>query len=325
MAIIQKFKPYNGKHCETTATGCLLLHENIQLSEPMMLGLSQGFGFIYWKMNFMNLPFIGGRSKPFDLTRMLCLNANIELDSRVTTSKNKAWKNITDFIDNDIPVGLQVDCYHLEHFKHSFHFAGHFITVYGYDHNYAYIYDTGNKYKVSLENLEKARFEKGPMAAKALSYTIRNTVVTIPYIDIIPKALNEIAEGFLNPPLQCFGYLGIQKLGKEMLTWLKCTPNPKIDLVDQSGMMENAGTGGAIFRNFYRDFLFECMVYFPKNTNIKAGADLYSDAALNWTEIASLIKKAGEELDFQYMEKASDLCLKTALIEKKAMELLIQI
>ncbi|MBL7006933.1 MAG: hypothetical protein ISR78_07630 [Spirochaetia bacterium] len=67
---------------------------------------------------------------------------------------------------------LQVDCYHLEHFKHSFHFAGHFITVYGYDQNYAYIYDTGNRYKVSLENLEKARFEKGPMAAKALSYTI---------------------------------------------------------------------------------------------------------------------------------------------------------
>ncbi len=31
-----------------------------------------------------------------------------------------------------------------------------------------------------------------------------------------------------------------------MLTWLKCTPNPKTDLVDQSGMMENAGTGGAI-------------------------------------------------------------------------------
>ena len=52
---------------------------------------------------------------------------------------------------------------------------------------------------------------------------------------------------------------------------------------------------------------------------------MYRDAALNWTEIASLIKKAGEELDFQYLEKASDLCLKTALIEKKAMELLIQI
>lgn len=325
MAIIQKFKPYNGKHCETTATGCLLLHENTQLSEPMMLGLSHGFGFIYWKMNFMNLPFIGGRSKPFDLTKVLCLNANIELDSRVTTSKNKAWKNITDFIDNDVPVGLQVDCYHLEHFKHSFHFAGHFITVYGYDQNYAYIYDTGNKYKVSLENLEKARFEKGPMAAKALSYTIRKKIVTIPYMDIIPKALHEIAEGFLNPPLKCFGYLGIQKLGKEMLTWLKCTPNPKIDLVDQSGMMENAGTGGAIFRNFYRDFLFECMEYFPENTNINAGAELYRDAALNWTEIASMIKKAGEELDFKYLEKASDLCLKTALIEKKAMELLIQI
>jgi hypothetical protein len=325
MAIIQDFKTYNGKHCETTATGCLLLHEDIQLSEPMMLGLSHGFGFIYWKMNFMNLPFIGGRSKPFDLTRVLCLNANIDLDSRVTTSKNKAWKNISEFIDNEKPVGLQVDCYHLEHFKHSFHFAGHFITIYGYDQDYAFIYDTGKKYKVSLDNLEKARFEKGPMAAKALSYTIRKNKITIPYNEIIPKAIHEIAEGFLNPPLKCFGYLGIQKLGKEMLTWLKCTPNPKTDLVDQSGMMENAGTGGAIFRNFYRDFLLECMEYFPENSNLKTGAELYRDAARNWTEIAKLIKKAGENIEYKYLEKASEICLETALIEKEAMEHLIKI
>jgi hypothetical protein len=90
-------------------------------------------------------------------------------------------------------------------------------------------------------------------------------------------------------------------------------------------MMENAGTGGAIFRNFYRDFLFECMEYFPENKNIKTGAELYRAAATNWTEIAQLIKKAGETIEFSYLEKASKLCFETALIEKEAMELLIKI
>lgn len=275
MVTVKDFKIFEGKHCETTATECLLLHENFNISEPMLLGLSQGFGFIYWKMSFMNLPFIGGRSKPFDLTRMFCKNMGFEIDERETTSKKKAWLNISDFIDNGTPVGLQVDCYHLEHFKHAFHFAGHFIAVYGYDFSHAYVFDTGKKYKVSLENLEKARFEKGSMSAKALSYTIRKGENISSIKTVIPKALHEVAQGFLNPPLKCFGYLGIHKLGNEMIKWIDCTPNPKKDLYDQADLMENGGTGGAIFRNFYRDYLYECLNYLPGNTNIKKGADLY--------------------------------------------------
>lgn len=323
MAIIEDFRIYAGRHCETSATGCLLSREDIRISEPMMLGLGRGFGFIYWKMKFMALPFIGGRSKPFDLTRTLCADANIRLDARETSSSRKAWRNVADFIDDGIPVGLQVDCFHLEHFKHSFHFAGHFIAVYGYDLDHAYVCDTGGKYKVSLENLEKARFEKGSMSAKALSYTVKKGPKEIPLREMIPASIHAIAEGFLNPPLKCFGYLGIEKLGKEMLTWLACTPNPKADLLDQALMMEDAGTGGAIFRNFFRDFLIECLEYYPGNARLEAGASLYKTAASNWTQIARLIKKAGESMDFASLKEASDICLRTALIEKEAMEHII--
>jgi len=160
MVTVIDFKAFEANHCETAVTKSLLRHENFDISEPMMLGLSQGFGFIYWKMGFMNLPFIGGRAKPFELTRMFCKNMGLELDERETTSKKKAWLNISEPINRGVPVGLQLDCYHLEHFKHSFHFAGHFVTVYGYDSNHVYVFDTGKSYKVSLENLEKARFVK---------------------------------------------------------------------------------------------------------------------------------------------------------------------
>ena len=325
MSIINNFKTFEAKHCETAATKSLLLHEDFNISEPLMLGLSQGFGFIYWKMSFMNLPFIGGRAKPVELTRMFCKNMGLELDIRETTSKKKAWINITDFIDRGVPVGLQLDCYHLEHFKHSFHFAGHFLSVYGYDSNYAYIFDTGKKYKVSLENLEKARFEKGSMAAKARSYTIKVGDTITPIKTVIPNALHEIAKDFLNPPLKCFGYFGIHKLGNEMINWLDTTPNPKGDLYDQADLMENGGTGGAIFRIFFRDFLYECLEYLPGNMCIKKAADLYKMAAVNWTDIAHLIKKTGESGERRYLEKASQLCIHTADIEKDAMKLLCDV
>lgn len=324
MATINNFTAFDAKHCETAATKSLLSREGFDISEPMMLGLSQGFGFIYWKMSFMNLPFIGGRAKPFELTRMLCSNLGLELDEKETASKNRAWLNITEPIDKGIPVGLQLDCYHLEHFKHSFHFAGHFIAVYGYDSQYAYVFDTGKKYKVSLENLDKARFEKGPMAAKARSYTVRKGVKLTPIKTVIPKAVKEIAKEFLNPPLKCFGYSGIHKLGIEMQKWLEAAEDPKKDLYDQASLMEDGGTGGAIFRNLFRDFLYECLEYLPGNMVINRAAGLYKQAAINWTEIAHLIKKAGDTLEKGYLEEASRICVRTALIEKEAMELLYE-
>ncbi len=322
MKVLHDFPVLPAKHCETGATKTLLMQEGFDFSEPMMLGLSQGFGFIYWKMSFMNLPFIGGRSKPFDLTRVFCENMGFKVEERQTTSRKKAWENVKEFVDQDIAVGLQVDCYHLEHFHHSFHFAGHFISVYGYDSTHAYVYDTGKKYKVSLENLEKARFEKGSMAAKARSYTIRKGDVPSNIKDVIVQSVQVIADGFLNPPLKCFGYKGIEKLGMEMLKWLEVTPNPKKDLSDQAELMESGGTGGAIFRNFFRDFLYECLEYFPGNLEIIKAADLYKQAAINWSLIAGLIVKAGDSNENKYLEEASQICMETALIEKEAMELL---
>jgi len=322
MGIISNFQAFDARHCETAATKSLLLHNGCDISEPMMLGLSQGFGFIYWKMSFMNLPFIGGRSKPFELTRVFCRNLGIEWEEKETASRKKAWQNVYESIDRGIPVGLQLDCYHLEHFHHSFHFAGHFLSVYGYDSTHAYVFDTGKTFKVSLENLEKARFEKGSMASKALSYTIRKPDRTAPVESVIPAALKAIADGFLNPPLKCFGYPGILKLGAEMPKWLDSTPNPKKDLSDQAELMENGGTGGAIFRNFFRDFLYESLQYLPDRSGIETAAGYYREAAENWTEIAGLIRKAGESRDRDFLEKASGLCTRTAGLEKEAMLLL---
>ncbi len=48
--IIKNFKPFNGQHCETTATGSLLYQLGIELSEPMLFGLGEGLGYIFWNM-----------------------------------------------------------------------------------------------------------------------------------------------------------------------------------------------------------------------------------------------------------------------------------
>ncbi|MBN2440240.1 MAG: BtrH N-terminal domain-containing protein [Spirochaetales bacterium] len=323
--VIQNFKGFKGQHCESTATLSLLAHQGLDMSEPMFFGLGEGLGFIYWKMKIMNLPFLGGRSKSFDLTRRFCENMAITLDSRETGSRKTAWSNVAEFIDNNIPVGLQVDCYYLDYFSRPFHFAGHFLTVYGYDNEYASVVDTaqqGTFQKTTLESLEKARFEKGPMSAKARSWTLKMPEKIPAIKTIIPKAVKAVAAEFLHPPIKNFGYSGILKLSKEIVKWIDMAPDPAKDLAESAEVMEKGGTGGALFRNFYRDFLKESLEYIPGNNCITQSHELYKKAAANWTETAALIRKAGITGEHTHLEKAAALCKETADVEKKAMEIL---
>jgi len=176
--IIKNIKLFKGQHCETTAAGNLLSHIGINLSEPMLFGLGEGLNFIIWNMKTMDFPFLGGRIKTDLLTQNIARHLNLKLNVRETSSPKKAWKNVKEKIDAEIPVGIKLDCYHLDYFTNKIHFAGHYVAMYGYDENNVYLADTiqqGGLVKTSLKNFELARNEKGPMSSKNLSYTIEAT------------------------------------------------------------------------------------------------------------------------------------------------------
>ena len=88
--IIKNFKLFEGQHCETTATGSLILHLGVKLSEPMLFGLGEGLNFIIWNMKTMDFPFIGGRIKTDLLTRNITRNLNLKLIVRETSSIKKS-------------------------------------------------------------------------------------------------------------------------------------------------------------------------------------------------------------------------------------------
>jgi len=83
--IIKNFKPFEGQHCETTATGSLLLHLGMHLSEPMLFGLGEGLNFIIWNMKTMDFPFIGGRIKTDLLTQNISRHLGFKLQMQHLT------------------------------------------------------------------------------------------------------------------------------------------------------------------------------------------------------------------------------------------------
>src|SRR3546814_18155054 len=87
-------------------------------------------------------------------------------------------------------------------------------------------------------------------------------------------------------------------------------------------MMERAGTGGALFRNLYRDFLTECRGLLegePGADLVQQGRDLLAESALPWTSVDDIIEKAGATGSPDHLAKASQLRVDIATNNTSAM------
>lgn len=315
------------QHCETTTLGVLLRHEGIDLSEPMIFGLGSGLSFIYWDSKNIGFPFIGGRVKPFELTRNLTAALGLDLQVEETTSPRKAWQHVTTAIDSGRPLGLQLDSYHLDYFTTKVHFGGHVVALYGYDDDNAYLVDTapqGGAVTTSLDSLARARAERGPMTARYRAFTIR-----APRDHRLPEesarpAIRACADAFVNPPIANLGHRGIEKASRLVRSWLQRSDRPGEDLPRAALLMEKAGTGGALFRNLYRDFLAECAQWIDSD-HLRTGHRLYGEAATLWTRVAGLIAAAGESGDPDHLTQAGDLLRQLARVEREAMQSLCRV
>lgn len=322
--IIENFEPFIGQHCETTATGSLLKQIGIELSEPMLFGVGEGLGYIFWNMKIMDFPFIGGRVKPDVLTENICRNLHLQLEVEETSSTKKAWENVVKCLDKGKAVGLKLDSYHLEYFTNKIHFAGHYATIYGFDDKLAYLNDTnqqGRDAKTSLKSLELARNERGPMSSRNRSYTISKKGDLTDLRIAVKRAIYNNANEFLNPPIKNIGYKGILKTGTEIKKWFKTSSDIKRDFQTTAMLMERAGTGGALFRNLYRDFLNEGADLLHSAEFSDAG-NHYAYIARLWENVSDLFNKAGETEDIKYINEASEILTELSEMERLTMEYL---
>lgn len=319
------FEPYLGQHCETTATGNLLKHIGVELTEPMLFGLGEGLSFIFWNMKTLDFPFIGGRVKPDILTENICRRLNLTLTIKQTASVRKAWENVRRLIDNGTPVGLKLDCFHLEYFATKIHFAGHYATLYDYDDEYAYLIDTGQqggKVRTSLKSLKLARSEKGPMSSKNLSYSISSGNRLPDLKTVIPAAIGSNAESYLNPPITNISYKGIFKASREIKKWFRSSSNLEHEFCTTAMLMERAGTGGSMFRNLYRDFLAEARDLLELSALDDAHNEFREIASL-WKDVAELFDCAGKTSNVRHIDEAAELLVDLSAREKDAMDALL--
>ena len=132
-------------------------------------------------------------------------------------------------------------------------------------------------------------------------------------------AIRNNATDYINPPINNIGYKGILKTSKETQKWFDTSNDIENEFKASAMIMEKAGTGGALFRNLYRDFLKESYELLKIDT-LKQAQKQFIEIANLWTEISNLFLQVSKTKDRKYIEQATDILKQLSTKEKKVME-----
>lgn len=298
--IILDFKHFgNGKNCQTSAMVRLMKHLGYDISEPMIVGISSGVGFIYWFMKRMTYPVVGGMNRA-DCRRFPGILGKAvtrlggSYETILTKSVKKAHIFLKETLKQNQPGLVCADMAYLDHLLtgQADHFGEHNFLVYGIDEisDIAYISDRFHgTTTMALSQLQKARASEYP-PFPAMNQMVRFSFPEelTPLEEIIQGAIRENIDALLNPPIKNVGVKGILKWSEELAKYPKIIPDPN-NLAHALMMhyiyIETGGSGGAIFRQIFVDFLQEAGVLMQNDDLLKASSGFQEIVAL-WHDIA---------------------------------------
>jgi hypothetical protein len=314
-------EPYVGKHCESTTLVNLLRRQEIELSESLVFGIAGGLSFIYWRTKQMPTPFVGGRIKPDTLSANLAEALNLRLSVHETSSVKRAREQLLEELESGTVVGLKLDRYFLDYSTDDFRFAAHYVACVGHDDDRFALVETqplGLQWATG-ESLTTARNARGPMSSRNRAFTLTRQKGGLPDLgEAARKGIRMAAETFLNPPISNFGFKGMHKVADLMPQWLDDLESPAVGLPEISTIMEDAGTGGGLFRAMWAEFLAET----AELTGVDAfreTSDAYREVSRKWTAVAGLLQEAGAESSHESLHSASKLVHEAAEEERQLM------
>ncbi|WP_031106466.1 BtrH N-terminal domain-containing protein [Streptomyces sp. NRRL S-146] len=319
--------PYVGNHCESTTLVNLLRQREADLSESLIFGIAGGLSFIYWRTKQMPTPFVGGRIKPDTLSENLANALKLRLSVHETSSVKRAKEHLLAELESGTIVGLKLDRYFLDYSTDDFRFAAHYVACVGHDDDRFALVETqplGLQW-ASAESLETARNARGPMSSRNRAFTIDLPKGGLPDLgEAARKGIKKAAEEFLNPPISNFGYKGMHKVADLMPQWLDDLDSPADSLPEICTIMEDAGTGGGLFRTMWAEFLAET-VEITGTGEYQEVSDAYREVSKKWTEVAGLLNEAGVASSRESLHSASKLVHEAADKEQLLMQRLLEL
>lgn len=267
-AIENKISHQQSSHCESGVVANMLNSQGMNLSEPMVFGLSSALTFVYLPIvKVGGLPLIAYRMPPKSIISSVCKKLNVKVNSQKFSNPEAGMKALDKALSEGKLVGLQTSVYWLPYFPEDmrFQFNAHNLTVYGKNEQGDYLISDPvfeDVVTCPADDLKRARFAKGVLAAKGLMYEMTLPTAEVDLAPQIKSSIKKTAKMMNGLLLPFFGNKGIRHLVKKIKT-LKDKPHKDaaMFLGNIVRMQEEIGTGGAGFRFMFASFLDEAAAF----------------------------------------------------------------
>lgn len=198
---MSSFQHQQSAHCESGVMASLLTHAGLPMSEPMAFGLASGLAFAYLPIvKLSGMPLIAYRMPPKHLIKTLSKRLGAKLHTRTFGDPEQGRRELDAALDSGRLAGLQSSVFWLPYFppEMRFHFNAHNLLAYGREGNDYLISDPVFEAPVrcAAEDLQKARFAKGALAAKGLMYWLDDVPLEQDWNKLIRQSVLSTTHGF---------------------------------------------------------------------------------------------------------------------------------
>ena len=325
------YKHQHTAHCESGVMSTLLKNQGLEISEPMVVGLSSSLAFAYIPLIKLNgLPLIAYRMPPKSMIKGMQKRLGLDMQYSRFSNPEQGMAALDQQLERGNAVGMQTSVYWLPYFPEDmrFHFNAHNLIVYGKEGDDYLISDPifETVVRCPSRDLKKARFSKGALAPKGLMYYPRAIPSTVNWEQAIPKAIKKNCRT-MTAPIPIAGLRGIHFLANKLKKIERQFNDPqkaKLFIAHIIRMQEEIGTGGAGFRFIYASFLQEAAQLLNSNALEDASA-MMTATGDQWRSFAlHTVKMCKGRRDFD-MGFLSDQLHKCANEEMKVWRLLKQL
>lgn len=295
-----EFPHQHTAHCESGVMSTLLQHHGHTLNEAMIFGLSAGLTFVYMPLiKLGGMPLISYRIMPRSIIKNTCKTLGLNLTFQKFNDEAAGQAALDKALAEGKLAGLQTSVFWLPYFPPymRFHFNAHNLLVYGKDGNDYLISDPvlETVQRCAAEDLQRARFAKGALAAKGLMYTLETNRNPQDVNALLPQAIRRAirknAKQML-APVFFVGVKGIRTVANKIETLPAKQPAKyqKLFLGHIVRMQEEIGTGGAGFRYIYAYFL-EQAAEICAEPRFQTASEQLTAIGDDWRQFASLCVK----------------------------------
>lgn len=315
-----------GAHCESGTVTSLLNHGGLEITEPLVFGISSGIFFGYFHKNkAFAFPMFIVRNKPGQIR--INIGKRLGVGFRTYSFKDPAeGKRVLDeLISRRIPTACQVDFFYMDYVPswERAHMNVHFMVAAGREGDTYRISDSYFPKMVDLQasSLEKARFAGGSMSPKGFIFHLDHIPAAVDLKPAIIKGIKKACFNMLRIPIPFLGIRGIRMFSKKINEWpslARDTEHLSHEIMKINILLEDQGTGGAGFRYMYATFLQQASQII-NNQGLK---ELSSELMLigdGWREISLFAARIGKNRDLgpEKIKQLGDMIYDRADLEER--------